>query len=139
MDRLSRSKRDKIFLGVCGGIGEYFNIDSTIVRLIFVVLGFANFGVTIVAYIAGGFIIPEENDKIYEDGHDNMDDTNERNLKLRKNTPLLTGLGLIILGAYLLTKMIFPGLFYNLRYIWNYWPILLIVLGIYVIFQKKIN
>ncbi|MFQ6135216.1 MAG: PspC domain-containing protein [Nitrososphaerales archaeon] len=43
--------------GVCGGIGEYFNVDPTFVRLAFVLLVLAN-GVGILLYIIGAFIIP---------------------------------------------------------------------------------
>ena len=39
--RLYRSSTDKIFLGVCGGIGEYLDVDPTIIRLLAVVLGLA--------------------------------------------------------------------------------------------------
>ena len=37
--KLYRSAKDKMIGGVCGGLGEYFNIDSTIVRLAFILLG----------------------------------------------------------------------------------------------------
>jgi len=36
--KLYRSERDRMIGGVCGGLGEYFNIDSTIVRLIFALI-----------------------------------------------------------------------------------------------------
>jgi phage shock protein C len=36
--KLFRSKREKMIAGVCGGLAEYFNIDPTLVRLLFVVL-----------------------------------------------------------------------------------------------------
>jgi len=38
--RLYRSNRDLMLGGVCGGLGEYFNIDTTVVRLAFVLLAF---------------------------------------------------------------------------------------------------
>ena len=38
MKRLYRSRTDTKIAGVCGGLAEYFNIDPTIVRLIFVIL-----------------------------------------------------------------------------------------------------
>ena len=44
--------------GVCGGIGEYFNIDPTLVRLLFLLLGCTGTGV--VAYIIGAIIIPDK-------------------------------------------------------------------------------
>jgi phage shock protein C len=38
MRKLYRSASDKKIAGVCGGLGEYFNMDVTIVRIIFVLL-----------------------------------------------------------------------------------------------------
>lgn len=45
--------------GVCGGIAEYFNIDPTIVRLIFVFLGISG-GSGILFYIIAAIVIPNE-------------------------------------------------------------------------------
>lgn len=56
--KLYRSNRDKMLCGVCGGIGEYFDIDPTIVRLIWVVLACSGAG--ILAYILAAIIIPRE-------------------------------------------------------------------------------
>ncbi len=39
--RLQKSDHDRLALGVCGGVAEYFNLDSVAVRLAFVVLGLA--------------------------------------------------------------------------------------------------
>lgn len=55
--RLYRSGKDKILGGVCGGIAEYFNIDPTIVRLIWVFFALA-YGTGILAYLIGWLIIP---------------------------------------------------------------------------------
>ena len=54
--KLYRIEEGKVFCGVCGGIGEYFNIDANIIRLAFILLGFTGTG--IVAYIAGAILIP---------------------------------------------------------------------------------
>lgn len=58
--RLVRSHADSRIAGVCGGLAEYFEIDSTIVRITWVILsivcGAVIFGV--VAYLAAWFIIP---------------------------------------------------------------------------------
>lgn len=56
--KLYRSDDNKILLGICGGIGEYFNIDPVIARLILVVLIFLGFS-GIFAYIVAAFIIPK--------------------------------------------------------------------------------
>lgn len=57
--RLYRSKTEKKIAGVCAGLGEYFNIDPVLIRLIMVLLIFA-YGVGILAYIVGWIIIPEK-------------------------------------------------------------------------------
>ncbi len=58
MKRLYKSDRDKKLAGVCGGIAEYFNIDSTIVRLLWALVSLI-YGTGILAYIVCAFIIPE--------------------------------------------------------------------------------
>lgn len=55
--KLYRSRSNRMFGGVCGGIAEYFNIDPTIVRILFVVFGFTGTG--LLAYIIAMLIIPE--------------------------------------------------------------------------------
>lgn len=45
--------------GVCGGIGEYFNIDATVIRLVWAILTFCGFGSGILIYIIAAVIIPE--------------------------------------------------------------------------------
>lgn len=56
--RLFKSNSNRVLCGVCGGIGEYFNIDPTIIRLIWVLLGCTGTG--IVAYIIAAIIMPEQ-------------------------------------------------------------------------------
>jgi phage shock protein C len=57
--RLYRSRKDRILGGVCGGMGNYFNLDPVLIRVIWVVLLFAA-GVGFLAYILSWIIIPEE-------------------------------------------------------------------------------
>ena len=56
--RLYRSRENAMLAGVCGGIGEYFDIDPTIVRLAWVILGFCG-GVRLWAYVIAAVIIPQ--------------------------------------------------------------------------------
>ena len=55
--RLYRSRENKMLCGVCGGIGEYFNVYATLIRLLFVLFGCTGSG--IVAYIIAAIIIPD--------------------------------------------------------------------------------
>jgi phage shock protein C len=57
-NKLYRSRKDRMLLGVCGGLGKYLGIDSTIIRIVFVLLGFCGFG--IIAYIVMAIIVPQE-------------------------------------------------------------------------------
>ncbi|WP_182201227.1 PspC domain-containing protein [Paraliobacillus salinarum] len=60
--RLYRSTRNKMVSGVIGGIAEYFNVDATILRLIFVVaLPFTAFFPLLFVYIAAAIIMPIDN------------------------------------------------------------------------------
>jgi len=58
MKKLYRSKNNKIIAGVCGGIGEYFSIDPTIIRLLWLLISITGGG--LVAYIIAWIIIPKE-------------------------------------------------------------------------------
>ena len=58
--RLYRSRKNRIIAGVCGGIGEYLNIDPVIVRLIWLLLVFAGFGAGLLVYLIAWLIVPEK-------------------------------------------------------------------------------
>jgi phage shock protein C len=58
--KLYRSRIDRKLFGVCGGLGSYFGIDPTIVRLLFVITIFASFGLAVFAYIVMAIIVPDE-------------------------------------------------------------------------------
>lgn len=56
--RLYKSRNNKMICGVCAGIGDYFNIDPSIVRVLWAVLALAA-GTGVLAYIACAIILPE--------------------------------------------------------------------------------
>jgi len=60
MKKLYKSRENKVIFGICGGIGEYFDIDPVIIRIIWLlfVLGL---GTGILLYIIAAFIIPNPN------------------------------------------------------------------------------
>ena len=75
--KLYRSKKDKMIAGICGGIAEYFDVDSTLIRLlavIFILLGGAGFVVYIIAWI----IIPETPEKVSDDKFDKREEPKEK-------------------------------------------------------------
>ena len=56
--RLHLSRTSKMLAGVCGGFSEYFNIDATLTRILFVILGFSTFSLMIVFYIICWAVMP---------------------------------------------------------------------------------
>jgi phage shock protein C len=63
--KLYRSQTDVKISGVCGGIGEYTNVDTTIIRLLWVLGTLFSGGVLgIIMYIVCALVIPKESDLI---------------------------------------------------------------------------
>lgn len=58
--RLHRSASDRKIFGVCGGLADYFGVDSTIVRLLVVVAAVASLGTVLVAYILLAIVLPRQ-------------------------------------------------------------------------------
>lgn len=61
MKKLYRSETNRKLAGVCGGIGEYFSIDPTLVRLGWVVITLCA-GAGLLAYIIAAIIIPTQSE-----------------------------------------------------------------------------
>ena len=139
MKRLTRSDTNKVFSGILGGLGEYFNIDATILRIIYVIFGFANPFLSLIIYGISSIIIPENDGVIYQDDYNYND-------KSRDNSAVFIGVGLILLGIVLLARIylpsfhvIFPNFRYIIRRITDLWPVLLIVLGVFIVFKQRRN
>ncbi|WP_408645650.1 PspC domain-containing protein [Tissierella creatinophila] len=130
-----RSKSDKVFSGVLGGIGEYFNINTLFLRIIYTVLAINAFLTLTIIYIVLSAIIPLEDDIIEEDSSSNYSTNNSSFL----------GISLIVLGIILLINTFLPVHFpqilsiikYYSRKLIDFWPVLLIILGIYLLMDKN--
>lgn len=58
--KLYRSRDDRVLTGLAGGIANYFDIDSTVVRAGLVIAEFATAGLLIIAYFIVSIIVPIE-------------------------------------------------------------------------------
>lgn len=58
--RLYRSRDQRVLSGICGGLGKYFNLDPTIVRILWVLFAVASLGTALLIYVILIFVIPEE-------------------------------------------------------------------------------
>ena len=57
--RLYRSRGNRMLCGVCGGIGEYLNIDPTVIRLIWVLAALPSCGTALLVYIIAAVVMPD--------------------------------------------------------------------------------
>ena len=89
-NRLYRSRTERMIGGVCGGVAEYFNVDITLVRIIWVISIFAQ-GLGVVVYLAGLIIIPD---------NPSTSATQVKKSKAAENTMLIIGAVIIALGVY---------------------------------------
>ena len=126
--RLLRSRTDRVLSGVSGGLGEYFGIDPVLVRIGWVVLAIVTGGTAILVYLVAWLIVPEE-----------PRDTEARADRLARRQPAGGGAGarlvlggvLIVLGAFMLFRLLVPG-FFELKVLG---PLLLVGVGVAVIAQ----
>ena len=125
--KLKRSSSNRVIAGVCGGIGEYFNIDPVVIRIIWVLLSFMPGGPGFLAYLVCALIIPEDDGVIYQDEDSSVNTS---------NTAIFIGIALIVVGGIMLTKIIWPQFAFKIMNIGKYWPILFIIFGIYIIINQ---
>jgi phage shock protein PspC (stress-responsive transcriptional regulator) len=57
---LKRSRTDRIFMGVCGGIGKRIGIDANLVRLVWAAFSIGSVGMGVLIYVLAGLLLPEE-------------------------------------------------------------------------------
>lgn len=79
MKKIYRSKSQRMISGVCGGIAHYFNIDPTIVRLVWVLVSIFSTAIPgLIIYLICVIVIPDEPDSIDTTGY-YYDDNNGNN------------------------------------------------------------
>lgn len=140
--RLFRSSKDKIIFGVCGGLGEYFGIDSIIIRIIFILMTLGG-GSGILVYLILAFLVPKDdsgNDGNHESRPTAFKEKVEQlasELKTANHNPKkisILGIIIIVLGVFLLLKELLPWKILNMSV---FWSILIILLGIIIISRKN--
>ncbi len=58
--KLYRSRTNRLIFGVCAGLAEFFGIDPTVVRVVFLLGALLGFGSFILVYLVLFFVVPEE-------------------------------------------------------------------------------
>jgi len=138
--RLCRSRTNYMLGGVCGGLGQYFGIDATIVRLVFVLLAIWGGAGTLI-YLILWIVMPRE-DRVDTAGkspfeRDELgsrvrqvgDDIREAVQKPKPEAAKFLGIGLVLAGLLIFLQNL------NLQFLSFlkmdlFWPVLLVVLGV---------
>lgn len=60
MKRLYKNSENKMISGVCQGLSEYFNLDVTVIRLIWVIVTLCSAGLGIIGYLIAAVIMPDK-------------------------------------------------------------------------------
>lgn len=147
--RLYRSRTDRMLFGVCGGLGEYFNIDPTLFRALFLLLVLSN-GIGIFLYLFLTIIIPnkpvgsatkEGKGSVEEAAKDMEKKAGEIAEEMKQGAEAGTGkrniLGFVVVffGLILLAGQFYPN---YLRWLTGevVGAILIVLVGIYLIVKK---
>lgn len=150
--KLMRLKKDRIIAGVCSGLGQYFDIDPVVFRLIFVLVVFAG-GAGVLAYIILWIVLPEEGGSSYAEDisktarekDDKKKEENKKGLgdKAQKEAKdlakkyqgvdgkMVSGGILVLLGMIFIFNNLIPG--------WNFvrlWPIAVVIVGLALVINS---
>ncbi|MDW7650986.1 MAG: PspC domain-containing protein [Bacillota bacterium] len=124
MKRLYRSRHGQMLGGVCMGLARYFDVDVTLVRLIWVLAALFG-GSGVLAYIIAWIIIPEEPAE-----GEAIDITHSSSEEGTPTDTKTVGLIVIVIGVFLLFRGLVPRMFFQ----YYFWPLVLILLGLFLMF-----
>jgi phage shock protein PspC (stress-responsive transcriptional regulator) len=140
--QLYRSEANRMIAGVAGGLGEYFEVDPTLIRLAFVLLTLSG-GSGILIYIVLWIIIPTASSGRNAATHETMKaNAKEVETKAKQfakeaehaaegaDTRMWLGAGVVILGVWLLLTNF--G-FLSAWFVGRLWPLILIIIGVVIL------
>lgn len=130
--KLYRSRTDSMIGGVCGGLARYFNVDSVLVRLFFILLVWS--GMSILAYIVLWIIMPLEPQAAGTPEGVREPEPFQPTAAASGQTGLLVGGFLLVVGVIALVQNFFGWITW--LNIGTLWPLLLVALGIAILWRQ---
>jgi phage shock protein C len=126
--RLTRSRSDRVFAGVCGGLAAYMGLDPVLVRVLYVALTFLSGGTGILLYVLAWIIVPAA-------GED-MTPLAPKDESSKSDSRRVFGILLVVVGLLALASTALPwfSLFHNLRLAG---PIVLIAFGLALLMWRR--
>lgn len=151
MKRLYRASQDCLIAGVASGLGEYFDIDPVLIRVLFIAGLFLS-GISAVVYLTLWITMPQRKPSLLANAPESataitpeFQQEDAYSTQARKRRTLsFVGVALIVLGSIILFEQFFPE--YTIKYIWKYiwryiWqyvlPLTLIGVGAFLIWKMR--
>ncbi len=148
--KLHRSKNERVIAGVAGGLGEYFEVDPVLFRILFVFLVLWG-GAGVLFYLVLMFIIPREDGQsakevVKEAAFDIKDKAQEMAGQIKQEaqdiqqqswwTSRKHVLGVVIMlaGLVFLLNQLFPIKFLKFNFVW---PVVVMLIGFFVILKRQ--
>jgi phage shock protein C len=130
--KLYRSRSDSMLSGVCGGLAKYVGIDSTLVRLFFVLLALAGVGTGLLIYLALWLVVPLEGQGVAAPLEQTMragaDEIGRKAAGTGQQSGIVAGGIMLLLGVFFLMQNLWgwwlPWLNFG-----TLWPLLLVIAG----------
>lgn len=137
--RLYRLPKKGIVAGIAAGLADYFNLDTTLMRLLFIIAIFVTNGLIIIVYFVAALIIPTpEEDSLNSENLERKVDSFARDISSSSGssrTRNWIGIALIVFGAWLLARSIVPEL---IDVDWSIIiSVLLIIIGLLFVVRGK--
>lgn len=136
--RLYRSRRDRVWTGVAGGVADWLNADPALVRVAWVILAFVTGGLAVLVYVLMAFVVPEEPMVRRADaGAGAATETDVGSSEAptetvateprrgETNGPLILGIVLVVVGLFFLLREYLPAIDWD-----SFWPVAVIALGL---------
>ena len=127
--RITRSRRDRVFAGVCGGLASYMGLDPVLVRVLYVALTLLSWGTGIVLYFLAWIIIPLDDETVPRVA-------TVKDESSRRDSRRVLGIFLVIIGLLALASTALPWFhfFHDFRLAG---PLALIVIGLVVLLWRR--
>jgi len=126
--RLYRSRTESVIGGVCGGVAEYLDVDPSIVRIIWAILGLVTGGIFVVLYVVMWIVVPEAPGGETAAAPSGPGQPAPARRRGSGSGSLVLGLILVAVGAYFLVRQYLPQIDTDLL-----WPIGLVLLGVVLV------
>ncbi len=131
--KLYRSRDQRMWAGVCGGIAEYFDIDVTLVRLLWAIACIPSLGTAFIIYIIASIIIPQR--PYGASQHTEFVDANWPEDKKKAMT--IIGIALVAIGGMALISAFIPSVWMILKN--GFWPAIIIIIGVVLLYSAWKN